>query len=98
MSDEHVTRPEQRHEDFITQTALIGKGVMLVGKVLIPVASAGLLVLVANHFQQQQMAGDIGRMTTEIREMRKEATVMSHKIAIMWAGGNWETKYRNHDD
>jgi hypothetical protein len=87
-------KTEERHQDFNRQTDIIARGVMLIGKVIAPMAGAGLLVLVANHFQQKQMAGDIGRMTVEIKEMRKEASVMSHKIAIMWSGGNWETKYR----
>jgi hypothetical protein len=87
-------RTEERHNDFTIQTDLIAKGVMLIGKVVVPLVSAGVLILIANHFQQKQMAADMVRMTQEIREMRKEASVMSHKIAIMWSGGNWETKYK----
>jgi hypothetical protein len=94
MPPDHESRPEQRHSDFNRQTEIIAKGVMLIGKVIAPLATAGLLVLIANHFQQKQLATDIGRMTSEIKEMRKEASIMSHKIAIMWSGGNWETKYR----
>jgi hypothetical protein len=87
-------RTEERHQDFEIQTKLIAKAVMIMGKIIAPLAGAGLLMLVANHFQQKQMAQDMVRMTNEIKEMRQEATVMSHKIAIMWSGGNWESKYR----
>jgi hypothetical protein len=92
------SKTEERHHDFLVQTELIGKAVMLIGRVIVPLAFAGLLMLVANHFQQKQMAQDMGRMTMEIKEMRQEATLMSHKIAIMWSGGNWESKYRTERD
>lgn len=98
MTTEDHLKTEERHQDFTIQTDLIAKAVMLLGKVLVPLASAGLMMLVANHFQQKQMAQDMVRMTVEIKEMRKEASVMSHKIAIMWSGGNWETKYNTHQE
>jgi hypothetical protein len=92
------SKPEERHHDFLVQTELIAKAVMLIGRVIVPLAFAGLMMLIANHFQQKQMAQDMGRMTMEIKEMRQEATLMSHKIAIMWSGGNWESKYRTERD
>jgi len=94
MPPEHETRADERHHDFQVQTSLIAKAVMLISKVIAPLAFAGLCMLVANHFQQKSMAKDMGDMTTEIKELREEATLMSHKIAIMWSGGDWETKYR----
>ena len=75
MTEDHL-KTEERHNDFTIQTDLIAKAVMLIGKVIIPLASAGLMMLIANHFQQKQMAQDMVRMTQEIREMRKEASVM----------------------
>lgn len=98
MHPENETRPDERHHDFTVQTALIARAVMLIGKVITPLATAGLLMLIANHFQQKQMAKDMGNMTEEIKEMRQEATLMSHKIAIMWSGGNWEAKYRTTNE
>jgi len=82
----------------MVQTDLIQKLVTLLGKVLVPMATAGLLILVANHFQQKQMAKDMVNMTEEIKEMRRESIIMSHKIAIMWSGGNWESKYRTNKE
>jgi len=94
MPPEHESQPEQRHRDFEVQTALIAKAVALIGKFLIPLAFAGLCMLVANHFQQKNMAQDMVDMTNEIKEMRHETNVLSHKIAIMWSGGDWESKYK----
>ena len=97
MIDLDPSKPEERHHDFETQTKLIAKAVMIIGKVIAPLAFAGLLMMIANHFQQKQMSVDMNRMTSEIKEMRKEASLMSHKIAIMWSGGNWESKYRTNE-
>ena len=91
------SKPEERHDDFEIQTKLIAKAVMIMGKIIAPLATAGLLMLIANHFQQKQMAENMRNMSVELKEMRKEATLMSHKIAIMWSGGNWESKYRTND-
>ena len=91
-------KSEERHNDLTQLNDLIAKGVMLLMKVLIPLAVAGVMALVANHFQQAHLTREVTEMkinmSADMKRMTSQINNINEKTIIMWAGGEWETRYK----
>lgn len=77
---------EERQEAVAEINSQIATGVKAVLITIIPLALAGLVMLVLNHAGQ-------GELKNDMQEMRTEMRAHNERVSIMWAVGGWESKF-----
>jgi hypothetical protein len=98
MPHDHESRPEQRHADLEQLNETINRGKNAVLSALMGMILLGIGTLISNHYQTKALTEKVGAMTAEMKEMRNDQVFEARRIAIMWSGGGWETKYRTEHD
>lgn len=93
--------PEQRHDDLVSLKETvhsINSTLRSVTKVVLaaimPMLMAGIITLVGNHFQQKALIVEVGQLNSRMTKMSDQVEHTNEKVIVMWASGDWETKYK----